>query len=377
MRRLLWLVGAIVWVDTMFFAALTPLLPHYVDHLGMGKAGAGILQAAYPFGTLVGAVPSGVVAARLGVKQTVLAGLATLAAASLAFGFAGSAWQLDAARFVQGVSSSFSWTGALAWLVAAAPAGRRGQLIGTAMGVAIGGALFGPVLGGIASLAGTRPAFAGVAALAAALLASAAATPAAAPERPQPLAALWAALRLRRVLGAVWFVTLPALLFGTLSVLAPLRLSALGFGAIAITVTWMTSATFEGALSPTLGHVSDRVGRTRPLRWGLAAATVVLLLLPWPGNAYVLAALVVCAGSAFGSFWTPAMSLLADSGEAAGLPHGYSFALMNLAWAPGQAAGAAASGAIAAATADAVPYLALAGACALTLAALWRSGSSS
>jgi MFS family permease len=161
-RRLLVLVGAIVFVDTMFFAALTPLLPHYTDELGLGKAGAGVLQAAYPAGTFLGAVPSGIVAARLGVKRTVLAGLATLAATSLAFGFADAAWQLDAARFVQGLSSSFSWTGALAWLVAAAPAGQRGRLIGTAMGVAIGGALFGPVVGGAASVAGTDVAFGAV-----------------------------------------------------------------------------------------------------------------------------------------------------------------------------------------------------------------------
>ena len=42
MRRLLLLTGAIVFVDTMFFAALTPLLPHYVDELDMSKASAGV-----------------------------------------------------------------------------------------------------------------------------------------------------------------------------------------------------------------------------------------------------------------------------------------------------------------------------------------------
>lgn len=377
MRRLLVLVGAVVWVDTMFFAALTPLLPHYAHEFGLGKAGAGILQAAYPAGTFLGAVPSGIVAARLGVKPTVLAGLATLAATSLAFGFADSAWQLDVARFVQGLSSSFSWTGALAWLVAAAPAGRRGQLIGTAMGVAIGGALFGPVLGGAASVAGTRIAFGVVAGLAAGLFAWAARTPAPTPGRPQPASVLLHALRARPVLAGIWLVTLPALLFGTLSVLAPLRLSALGFGALAITATWMCSAALEGIVSPVLGRVSDRVGRLRPLLGSLAAATAVLLAIPWPSSPYAIAALVVCGGVAFGSFWTPAMALLSDAGEAQGLEHGWSFALMNLAWAPGQAVGAAAAGAIAAGTRDAVPYLLLAGVCVLTLAGLWRSRSSS
>src|SRR5512133_1213174 len=168
MRRLLFLVGAIVLVDTMFFTALTPLLPHYVDKLGLGKGGAGLLQAMYPLGALLAAIPGGMAAARFGVKPTVLIGLSLLALTTVAFGLADSVWALDVARFVQGVSSAFSWTGALAWLVAASPPGRRGQLIGSAFGAAIAGALFGPVLGAIASFTGTGPAFRGVAGRAAA-----------------------------------------------------------------------------------------------------------------------------------------------------------------------------------------------------------------
>ena len=40
------LVGGIVFVDTMFFAALTPLLPDYADEFDLSKAGAGVLSAA-------------------------------------------------------------------------------------------------------------------------------------------------------------------------------------------------------------------------------------------------------------------------------------------------------------------------------------------
>jgi len=58
MRRVVFLTGTVVLVDTLFFAALTPLLPHYADALGLGKAGAGVLAAAYPAGTLVGSIPS-------------------------------------------------------------------------------------------------------------------------------------------------------------------------------------------------------------------------------------------------------------------------------------------------------------------------------
>jgi MFS family permease len=92
MRRLLFLVGAIVLVDTMFFAALTPLLRHYVDELELGKAGAGALQAMYPAGALVAGIPAGMAAARLGVKPTVLIGLTMLSVTTVAFGLANSVW---------------------------------------------------------------------------------------------------------------------------------------------------------------------------------------------------------------------------------------------------------------------------------------------
>ena len=46
LRRLVWLVSAIVFVDTLFYAVVAPLLPHYADALGLSKAGAGLLTDA-------------------------------------------------------------------------------------------------------------------------------------------------------------------------------------------------------------------------------------------------------------------------------------------------------------------------------------------
>jgi hypothetical protein len=67
------------------------------------------------------------------------------------------------------------------------------------------------------------------------------------------------------------------------------------------------------------------------------------------------------------------MTMVSNLAEERGLPFGYAAALVNLAWAPGQTVGAAGGGALAHATGDAVPYLALAGVCALTLAVVWRA----
>jgi MFS family permease len=371
-RRLLLLTSAIVFFDTLFFAALTPLLPHYAASLGLGKTGAGVLAAAYPAGAFVGAIPSGVVAARAGVKPTVLVGLTAVAVCTVLFGIASTPWQLDVARFLQGMASAFSWTGALAWLVAASPAGRRGSLIGTAFAAAVGGALFGPVLGGIASVAGTGWTFGVIGVASLGLVAWAAATPAARPSAPQPLRMLGRAFKDTRVLGAFWFVVLPALLFGTVSVLAPLRLAVLGFGSVAIGAVFLITGVFEAGNNIFVGRLSDRRGPLYPIRIGLGASIVVAAIYPWPSNRFVLAAVIVCGGLAFSAVITPGMTLLTNLTERRGLDHGYTFALVNLAWAPGQAIGAAGGGAIAHATRDAVPYLGLSVICALTLTALWR-----
>jgi MFS family permease len=376
-RRILYLTSAIVFVDTLFFAALTPLLPHYAHELGLGKAGAGLLAAAYPFGTLVGAIPSGMVAARFGVKPTVLVGLAGVALTTALFGVVDQAWQLDLARFLQGLSSSFSWTGSLAWLVASAPTGARGRLIGQAFAAAVAGALFGPVLGGLATVAGTGPTFGTVAAASLGLAVLAVLTPASRPDEPQPLSRLGAAVRDRRILLPIWFVLLPALLFGTLGVLGPLRLSALGAGAIGIGAVWLTAGVLETLNNLVIGRVSDRLGPLVPIRAALVVTIAVTIVLPLPGNVYVLAIVILVGAIGFGTFYTPGMALLTHAAEARGLDYGYAFALLNLAWAPGQTIGSALGGSIAEATSDAVPYYILSGLALVSLVALGRSPAAS
>jgi MFS family permease len=376
-RKLLLLVGGIVFVDTMFFAALTPLLPDYADEFELSKAGAGVLAAAYPAGALVGGIPSGLATARAGARWAAIAGLGVIAVSTFVFATADSIWLLDASRFAQGIGSSLAWTAGLTWLVTETPAERRGRTIGSAMAAAIVGALFGPVLGGIASIIGQTAAFGGAGLAAIGLAAWAIATPEPPRAGRQPLGLLFAALRHRVIALGVWLVALPALAFGTFGVLVPLRLEDLGFGAVAIGAVWLTAAALEAVVNPVVGRISDHVGRIRPMRVSVLGGAAITLFLPWPGSAYVLAALVVLASIAFGSFWTPAMALLSDEAEREGLDYAYAFALMNLAWAPGQALGASGGGALAHLTSDTVPYLLLSAVCLLTFGLLWRSASSS
>src|SRR5215210_2645072 len=133
MRRLFLLVSAVVLVDTAFYAAIVPLLPHYAAELDLSKTAAGILTASYAAGTLVCSLPAGWLASRVGVKPTLRVGLSVLALTSVAFGFANDVVLLDLARFVQGLGGACSWAAGMAWLVGASPPSRRGELIGACL----------------------------------------------------------------------------------------------------------------------------------------------------------------------------------------------------------------------------------------------------
>jgi MFS family permease len=370
MRRLFLLVSAVVFVDTMFFAAVAPLLPHYSDELDLSKTAAGVLTAAYPAGTFAGSLPGGWLAARWGVKPTLLCGLAMLGVTSLAFGFANDIVLLDAARFVQGVGGAFMWASGMAWLVSASPPERRGELIGSALAAAIVGVLFGPVLGGAATVVGPEVVFSGVSLLALALASWAWRIPGVPPEPSPGLPAMLRALRRGDVLAGFWLFTLPALCAGVIEVLVPLRLDDLGASGVAIGAVFLLTAGVEAVVSPVAGRISDRRGRLVPIRVGLAGAVVFAALLPLPGEAVLVGATVMFAFVALGAFWAPAMAMLSDASEAAGLDQALAFSIANLAWAMGHLLGAGGGGALADATADAVPYAVLGTACAATLVGL-------
>ncbi|WP_205698710.1 MFS transporter [Conexibacter sp. SYSU D00693] len=373
MRRLLVLACAVVLVDTAFYAVVAPLLPELEDELGLTKTEAGILVGAYPAGTLVAALPSGLLVSRFGARRIVVLGLLLMAGSSVAFAVLREPLLLDLSRFVQGVGGACSWAGALAWVIGAAPPDRRGALIGTTLAAGIAGALLGPVLGALAGALGDEPVFFAVAAVGGVLALLAAREPTPAPAAARERARdLGVALRRHDVARGMWLVALPALGFGVMGTLVPLRLDDLGATQTAVAAAFLVAAVVEASVSPVVGRISDRRGRLVPVRIGLTVSTVLLVVVPLPGAALGVAALLVVATAGLGTFWAPSMAALSDAADTAGVSQGPAMALVNFAWAIGQTIGSAAGGGVADVTADVVPFAVVAALCALTLAVLRR-----
>jgi MFS family permease len=355
MRRLLLLASAMVFIDVAFFSAIAPLLPDYVDDLGLSKAEAGILSASYAAGTLLASLPAGLVASRVGPRRTVIVGLLLLGVTSVAFGFAEQIVLLDVIRFVQGVAGALIWSGALTWLVTTAPEDRRGQVIGTALGTAVAGALLGPALGALAGTVGTEPVFASILVLTLILAAMASRLPEVQVSERQDLREVWATMLSRPVLNAFLFVAVPSLMFGAIEVLVPLRIDALGGGHGLIAGGFIAGAALEAVLAPLAGRYSDRVGRRLPYVSGLSVCAVAMVGVGLAGSlSGVLAALIVTSLGA-GFCFAPAMTMLSDAATATDLHQGFAAGLSNMSWATGQVLGGIGGGVVASLAGNALP----------------------
>jgi MFS family permease len=370
MRRLLILASLVVFVDTMFFAAIVPLLPGLSDEFGLSKTEAGMLSGSYAAGTLIAAIPGGLLASRVGPRRTTLVGLGGMTVTILVFAFAGSAPLLVASRFLQGVAGACSWAGALSWLVAASPRERRGELIGSAMAAAIVGVLVGPAVGALADVLSREAVFSAVAGLGIGLALLTLRIPPPPATGKANLEALGAAVRSTTVRFGFLLILVPGMIFGSIDVLVPLEMDALGAGAIAIAAVFLASAALEAVVAPFAGRVSDRRGRFLPCAIGLVAAVGVMLLIQVPEVAWALGAVVILAAPLIGTLWSPAMAMLSDGSEAAGLDLGLAFGFTNLGWGMGHTLGAVIGPAVADSGGNDLAYMCLAALSAVALVAL-------
>jgi MFS family permease len=349
-----------IFFDVAFFAAIAPLLPGYVDDLGLSKAQAGLLSASYAAGTLVGSLPAGFVASRVGPRRTVIAGLLLLGVSSLVFGLADTIGMLDGARFTQGIAGALIWSGALTWLITTAPEEKRGSIIGTALGTAVAGALLGPALGAVAASIGTEVVFGSVLVLTLLLSYGASRVPDTQAPEMQTLEEVVATLLSRSVLEAAAFVAVPSVMFGAIEVLVPLRIDSLGGSHGVIAAGFIGGAALEAMLAPLAGRLSDRVGRRSPYVIGLSICAVAMVAIATVTTLGAVIGGLILTSLGAGLCFAPALTLISDVAEESSLHQGFAAGVSNMAWAAGQVVGGVGGGIVANVTGNAVPSIAIA-----------------
>ncbi len=359
MRRQPRAVYLVVFLDALLMFAIVPLLPAYVRDLHLSKTEVGLVVGIYSGAVLVGSVPVGYLAARVGARRLTIFGVALLAAATFGCAFAGGFWGLLTARIGQGLSSAVSWTAGMAWLSEASGPNVRGRVLGTAMSFATVGTLIGPVIGGVLGGAyGLRVPFVllGIATLVLTLVVARAP---AAPAGPAPVGVgelVRAVGGSRTMVAALSVMLLVAVVSGTIDTLVPLRLGVDGWSAVAITAVLTAAGVLASAANYGVGRIFDRFGGV-PIALvsivGMAAVVAGLAAVP---SALLLAVLFIAATIPISGQYAVGFPLCAEGADDAGLAHANVFGLLNLTWGAGFLIGPAAGAALAQATSDRLTY---------------------
>lgn len=360
MRRLLVLACAVVFLESIFFSILTPLLPDFKAAHHLGEGGAGVLVGSYAAGALFFALPAGLLAARVSPRATVVTGLVGIGVASTVFGFAGNLILLDSARFLQGGFGALMWAGGISWVISAADRSHRGRLLGTVLSAALVGELLGAPFGALAHVIGTGPVFSAIVIISVALILLALTIPDAAEEAGQR-----AGEAVRRARGsllprAILMLAIPVTAYGVLIVAAPLRIADHGGSAVVIAAAFACGALIEAVLGPVVGRVSDRIGRTGPYFAGTLVMGGGLVAVGALDRIPLLAAAVVTIAFGAGLAFTPASALITEAATAAGVNQGYANGGANAAFGGGNMLGSIGGGAIAGATGFLLPCLVMA-----------------
>ncbi|NPV60777.1 MAG: MFS transporter [Actinobacteria bacterium] len=352
-KRLLILVSLVIFVDSLGYGVVVPVMPVYARDLGVGELGLGLLFASYALGNIVAAVPCGLVSDRLGRRPFLAFGMLAMAGAFVLYAYSSTYVALFLSRFLDGVTAAANWSVGLAVIADVYPAGERGHGMGTVMAAMGAGAIAGPALGGaLYDSLGYRAPFLVVAAVCAlgGILALASRELKRLEASGGKAGFMTATRRVAAYPGMT--LVLAVVMMGTVSLgvlepLFPVHLQGkLGLSSTVIGMLFALTVMVYTLASPLVGWLADRWGKRAFLTSGLLATAVAAPALTLSGNVWVAAALFAACGLTIALFETPTLPLIADlmAGEGGEDVYGVAFGLFNMAWAVGYLLGPVAGG---------------------------------
>ena len=353
---LLALVCGVIFLDSVGYGLVVPVLPLYAKQLGASDFAVGFLFATYAIALCLAAIPFGILSDRFGRKPFVLFGMFAMAAAFVFYALAKSYPVLVVARVLDGLTAAATWSAALALLGDRFPGSEMGSKMGWTMSAAAIGGIAGPLIGGTLSDAfGYRAPFYTIAV--ACLVGGCVAL--FLEERKVPRRALSAGWRMlkpvftnRNVMIACLVTLVTTMGLGLLEPILPIYFKdTFGMTRTSIGIVFGLTMLFYAIASPLSGKLSDRVGRKRPILAGLLLTAAITPLIAVFKNVAVVCVLMAAFGFAIAFFGTPSIPLVTDAlpqsralGEAN--QYGAAFGLLNFFWSLGYALGPLLGGAL-------------------------------
>ncbi len=313
------LINLAVFLDTLFYGIIVPVVPYYTAALGASTIQLGLVFAAFSAGLLLASVPAGLACDRYGYRPVMVFGMAGLTISTFIFMVSHSILLLVISRLLQGVAAAATWSAGLALVAVLYPPHLRGQKMGVVMTSSGLGTIVGPVLGGaLYQFAGYVFPFlvaAGAGALLTLLLWFSPLPKDSVCTGRQQLS--WQEFLFNRNIFWGMLITVAGSFgFGMLEPLVPVELhKRFGLGSAGVGLLF-GALSLSFALSQLLfGVLSDRLGRKPLIVAGLlsTAATV-----PWlfaAPNVKLASAVIVLLGLTVGAYATPVLPLLAESVE--------------------------------------------------------------
>ena len=260
-------------MDYFIYGLIVSLVGHDPGHAA-GEAPFGLAHGGYAVGVLAAAPLFGYLGERIGLKRTMILGVALSAAAMALFALAPGAALKLLAELLQGAGTAATWTAGLS-LVARHHVERRVEMMGYALMGSTVGSLLGDVAGGaLQYIGGDRLPFlvAGVLVAIDAGLRVFVVPPD--PGGRQTFAGLGALLADASVLVSAAAVGLAALAWSVVDSLLPARLAHAGVAPVMIGLVFIAATIVYGVCSPLVERACERF----PLRKVIAAGTLAMAI---------------------------------------------------------------------------------------------------
>ena len=146
--RLIWLVWLAIFLDTLLYTGVLPLLDEIGQTENLSDGLLGLILAAYSFSGVFACLPFGLASDRWKPGPILIGSVIGISTGGLLVAAFPSPVGIAMGRMVQGLASSALWTAGMAVVSQQAGPERRGQAVARIFSAASAGELVGPVLSG-------------------------------------------------------------------------------------------------------------------------------------------------------------------------------------------------------------------------------------